>query len=59
MQRRWAVVRVKDGLVVGQFASRFAAMVFAERQIAEPHTIVDHVPLSDSRIVHRQSFSDS
>jgi hypothetical protein len=43
MQRRWVVIREKDGAVLGQFASRYAAMVFAERQADGPHTLVDQV----------------
>ncbi len=44
MQYCWLVVREKDGAVVGQFASRYAAMVYGERQCDGPYKVTDRAP---------------
>lgn len=50
MQYRWLVIRMKDAAVVGQFASRYAAMVFAERQGALGYSVTDHAPAPTSGV---------
>jgi hypothetical protein len=50
MQYRWLVIRMKDAAVVGQFASRYAAMVFAERQGDLGYRVTGHAPAPTSGV---------
>ena len=48
VNRRWIVVDTKSGEGVGKFASRYGAMVFAERLKGPPgrFAVIDEIELS-------------